>query len=149
MLCNLQIDQRIKRARCQYYRGVFSIDTLPHRLLEDEDTFVIVSNLNKKKQIGSHFVTIVYTRGHLFYLDSLATPPEQVAPLYDFNPRVIHYFDTPIQSVTSLACGFYCIFFALLFDRVLTNRPVTFTPFSDTNNNDQICEQNITDLENE
>ena len=147
-ICNLEIDRVIRENGVKSYFGIFSIDNIPFSLLSGKQTFIVVCNLEKKGNFGSHFIVLVYHLGHLLYLDSLAPVKEEIKSIFfKFNPLRLHTLKSPLQSINSQACGYYCLFFVLYFDRVLCNKPVDFIfPFSQNkqDGNDAICLKNIT-----
>jgi len=149
-ICNFEIDRVIKENGVKSYFGIFSIDNIPFDLLKGRQTFMVVCNLEKKGNFGSHFVVLVYHLGHLLYLDSLAPVKEEIKNVFfKFDPLQFHSLKSPLQSPSSQACGYYCLFFVLYFDRILRNKSVDFIfPFQDNQDvNDDLCLKNISMLE--
>ena len=99
---------------CKYFRGVFSANTIP-LVLTNCETFSLVCNLSKVEEEGSHFVSILASRSHVLYIDSLGLPciVKEISSFLQKLDRPVFYNVTPIQAVTSKFCGFYCILFIL------------------------------------
>lgn len=151
-ISNLEINQILRDRASPLYEGIYSIDNIPFEYLNQKKHFIVVCNLARQGNYGTHFIVIVYDDGHMFYLDSLAPPQEFVNLIFlRFRPTKVSFLKRPLQSTYSHACGYYCIFFVLYFDRIMTNREVDFIlPFSLTNPliNDSICMSNLSMLEN-
>ena len=144
-LSNLDIDAILRRQYPSFYRGTFSIDNVPYTNLLDDNKCIVVCNLSKQGFYGTHFVTLVYNEGTLLYLDSLARPVQE-GFLTKFKPSVCYHLSEAIQPPHSEACGYYCIFFTLYFNRVMRGQSVDFiVPFSTSHTlrNDDICWKNI------
>ena len=152
-ISNLEINQILRERASPLYEGIYSIDNIPFEYLTRKRRFIIVCNLARQGNYGTHFIVIVYDDGHMLYLDSLAPPQESINSIFlsRLKPTKVSSLRRPLQSRYSLACGYYCMFFVLYFDRIMTNREVDFIrPFSLTNPliNDSICMSNLSMLEN-
>ena len=126
--------------------GVFSIDQLSPLIAKAQhaNAFSIIVNLSPSTMKGSHFVTILCKNHHsIYYLDSLALPPQFHSLIWEFiqgcHRKTLHQLGSPIQSATSSACGYFCIFFVLYFSH-LKNPPtsLSFLTFPSLEN-DTIC----------
>lgn len=115
------------------FRGVFSVDCVPHTLLKSgsKDEFSIIINLGeskKKGKGGGHFVTLIVCRkGKLLkYFDSYALPVWQPHMLKlirrwrgeDGNKKVELSCKRAVQDENSRACGLYAALFACFFDPI-------------------------------
>ena len=152
-ISNIEIDLLLKESKVSgLYRGIFSIDNIPFESLRQRKTFIFVCNLSPKGYYGTHFIVIVFSDKKMIYLDTLAPIKEAINKLFilHFKPKTIHYLASRLQSKHSEACGYFCVFFVLYFDRVLRNRPTDFIhPFSLNNIklNENICIKNLAALE--
>ena len=123
-LDNIYINQTLKKLSKDFC-GVYSSDNIPTNLLQ-KDNFIIVCNLSGQFEVGSHFITIVANNDITIYIDSLGFPC-LIPEISDFirkrgNP--LYYNDRQIQHANSKYCGFFCIYFTLLFDRALVSQPI-------------------------
>jgi hypothetical protein len=103
------------------FRGVYSIDTIPSLTPGS----CIIFNLSRAYEEGTHFVAVYLTDTTLYYFDSfgiityIGYPPLQLE-----LRRLTDYYDVrlefvtrePIQAVDSYFCGYYCIYFVLIYD---------------------------------
>jgi hypothetical protein len=155
-ITNAHIENFISKSDVKYFQGVFSADNINNRITT-MSRFIIVCNLSKEDEEGSHFVTIVFYDGTLLYLDSLGLNVTKYNHINTFlkKLRILIFFTltAPIQNMTSNACGYYCIFFILYFNRLLKDDADTdaipkMEKFSKTNleQNDNICMTNIDKL---
>jgi hypothetical protein len=131
---------------CKKFLGVFSADTIPEKLLE-QDTFSIVCNLSKAGETGSHFVSIIALRNRVLYIDSLGLPcivPEICVFLAKLR-KPLYINSKQVQATDSKYCGFYCILFVLYFDKDV---PMIKLQFDDANllTNDNLCIEYIKQL---
>lgn len=130
--------------------GVFSINHLISLIpkAQKAKTFSIIINLSHSSKRGSHFVTILCKNNQsLYYLDSLALPPQLHPPIWEFiqqcQRKSLIQLRTPIQHAMSSACGYFCIFFVLYFSNSpLPQTSINFLP-SPCSNNDYICKNLI------
>jgi len=131
------------------FRGVFSIDAIPRLTSESS----IIFNLSRVAEKGSHFVAIYLSRERLYFFDSLGIISYLCHPTLQTELlRLTQYYDVPleivirepIQPMQSLFCGFYCIYFILLYDSA---KPPQFRPDSfymlQSPTNDDIVVNNI------
>jgi hypothetical protein len=130
------------------FLGVFSCDNIPSKINE-KNKFIIICNLSKKFEKGSHFICIVSSNDSIIYIDPLGLPCLNkyiIAFLIEAKKNVL-YNSNQIQSRDSVCCGFYVILFALYFDTKSRQRNMKMT-FSQVNlsDNDNICIQYIADI---
>lgn len=105
------------------FLGVFSVDAVPYLKVPARYVSLIV-NLSRSRTPGSHFVALIYhpDRRHWHYLDPTGMPPFQ--QLFEKNfrhylgNRPVLYNASPFQKGRSNFCGYYCIYFILLSDRL-------------------------------
>jgi hypothetical protein len=148
-ITNINIEEYIAENNAEYFQGVFSADNINNNI-KFLDRFIIVCNLSKEDERGSHFVTLIFSDGYLVYLDSLGLNMTKYnfieRFIYELKVKSISYLNTPIQSRFSNGCGYYCIFFIVYFNHVLlTGNGLDVEKFSRTHltRNDEICIRNI------
>lgn len=114
------------------FKGVYSIDHLPE--LTSLPSSIVV-NTDKKSGKGKHWVVVsvdAWSRGYFF--DSYGFPPLQSALLTFMkeNCDVWQYSSTPVQSIASVKCGQFCLFYLYHTAR---GQPVSrvLSPFSTSN----------------
>ena len=118
-ITNLYISKYLTDLNVKHFRGVFSANNINQDLIR-ENEFIIICNLDKEKEIGSHFITIVYINKTIFFLDSLGLNFTKYNYIFNFlkklSAKKLYALKKPIQSILSEGCGFYCIYFCLLFN---------------------------------
>lgn len=107
-LSNVDIEYKLKDE--PYFIGVFSRDTLPKKLKENENGII---NLAKEEEPGTHWVCY-YNRKDLkyvLYFDSYGlAPPEEVKKYLETSGKRIQYNTGEIQALGTNLCGVYCIY---------------------------------------
>ena len=133
---------------CKDFIDVFSSDNIPPEISE-RNNFTIICNLSKCGDKGTHFITIVVDCESVVYIDSLGLPciNEDISKFLNRLNRPISYNTRTIQHPNSVFCGYYCIFYALLFDSG-TNVDKKDFVFSTSNlyKNDKLCIKYIKQL---
>jgi len=113
----LTLDRALKKCNVTepYYRGVYSIDTVPP--VVKYPGFIVV-NTDLSSNAGKHWLIFFYvTRDSIEIFDSLGQSPYAYG-LYMKrfivnNPRVhFIYVNKRLQSLKSNVCGAHCLFFA-------------------------------------
>lgn len=108
-LNNLQIEEQLKNI--EHFRGVFSHDTLPKKI-HDEESGVI--NLDNKNGSGTHWVAYCSTdKSNITYLDSFGLPPsDSIASYLKGRGHNLLFNSSQFQRMTATPiCGYYCIDF--------------------------------------
>lgn len=149
---NSFIDQSLKQMQTKHFLGVFPLDKIPFRQIENnrKGKIVMIVNLDCSHQKGSHFVTLIF--GHnktMIYNDSFNIPLEWRNALYSTlsenlpDYSVILKNSKAVQDQNSSFCGFFSMHKAMREDSSFARVPVT--PFSRTkkNQNDKIVVNNI------
>lgn len=119
------------------FGNVYSVDTLPRR-----PRGLLVCNLDVSYRPGTHWVVIYVDgdSGRGEYFDSFGRPPS--APIRAYLDRWCKrrwtYNDRQLQSVVSLLCGQYCIFYCALRDKGITLRQIVNCFTTDTALNDEL-----------
>jgi hypothetical protein len=146
-LDNFYIEALLKRFT-KDFKGVFSADNIPAKLLQ-LDKFIIVCNLSKHGEEGSHFVTIVAHPNDTLYIDPLGLQcfvPEISSYLKRRGNPVI-YNTRQVQSERSIFCGYFAIFYSLLFDSSNDDNDTEFNFYSvHLSGNDKRCVKYIKQL---
>ena len=106
------------------FQGVFSVNEIPTRKLKMLKYWAIIVNLDKTNEPGSHFVALTRNEdGRFFFFDSLNLNPSVLPKsLMDFIDTIssdtedfVWTLNSDIQAIDSTACGYFCIFFILLW----------------------------------
>ena len=138
--------------RAKNYSGCYSDDTLPYNL-HLLKSFVLVCNLSKSYDRGSHFVTIVKSQRYMYYIDSFGRPPPPKCDgIHSFLkassiPVFVNY--RQLQHPESSFCGFFAILFCLLYSNSENDGNLVheseFPLFhsDDLRKNDQLCLKHI------
>lgn len=117
-ITNIYIEKVLK-LKCNNFIGVFSPDTLPY---PNKNMYgSIVCNLSNSDKLGSHFIFILIKDQLILYIDPFGVPCS-IDKINVFlnrlsSGRKIHFNSTMIQDISSSYCGFFCILFAIYFDK--------------------------------
>ena len=107
-ITNLDIQNWVEYLKIPNFGGVISRDQVKD--CEMGHSFVI--NLNESNEPGSHWVAMVFGSDLILYFDSFGLdPPEEVLMLCNKNRVNYAFNNTHYQSLTSVLCGYYCLFF--------------------------------------
>jgi hypothetical protein len=106
--------ENLLRADCKLstiFDGVYASDCLP--LFCGGGDTGLVMNMDPSDQSGSHWVCIYIQNGKGEYFDSygMAPPLEDFLGFLDRNSRSWSYNKQELQSLDSMVCGHYCIWF--------------------------------------
>ena len=94
-----------------YFKGVFSIDTMPQRL---KNKCFFVTNLSRHHLPGTHWIAFLCLHNNLEIFCSLGNTWETILPHLKFKKQfTIYYNQTPFQSASSTKCGKYVIYFLI------------------------------------
>lgn len=106
--------QYILSKYCTNFGGVFSSDTIPRKLAE-QDEFGIVVNLSDADDKGTHFIAVVSLKTHTLYIDSYGQPCEDddICNFLSKLDKPVYYNTRQIQSYESNFCGFFSMLFVL------------------------------------
>lgn len=118
-LTNLEIEDFLFPLM-NHFIGVFSCDTLPWRDI-NRPQFSLVCNMSPAGEKGSHFIAIYAEKSVIIYFDSFGTPPILNKFIFNFlvkTKRKILYNENWIQHPLSSACGYFCIYFLLYFEKI-------------------------------
>jgi hypothetical protein len=142
----LQVENLL-RADCKLstiFDGVYASDLLP-MFCGGGDTGLVM-NMDPSTQDGSHWVSIYIQNGKGEYFDSygMAPPLEDFVDFLQRNSRTWSYNKQELQSLDSMVCGHYCIWF--LSERArgksMQNIVQQFSE-TDTNWNDKLVKRQV------
>jgi hypothetical protein len=109
---NIQIDRWAKRQGIRGWLGVFSHDTLPPSLSKTRYQ-CLVMNLADRAAPGTHWVCIVNDprqQSCVEYYDPFGLPPDaRTVRCMKTCGRPIRYNSSQLQSLSSEACGHFCM----------------------------------------
>ena len=138
--------------RAKNYAGCFCDDTIP-MVLHLQDSFVLVCNLSKSYERGSHFVTIAKSRKFMYYIDSFGRGPpfwsDGIRAFMHASSVPVFFNQRQLQHSRSTYCGFFAILFAFLYsnDRegepFLHERDFPYFEPNDLKKNDILCLKHI------
>ena len=94
-----------------YFKGVFSIDTIPKNL---KNKSFFVSNLSQHNLPGTHWIGFLCLKNKLEIFCSLGNTWELILPYLKFKKNfIVYYNETAFQSPDSTKCGKYVIYFLI------------------------------------
>ena len=97
--------------RIKHFKGVFSRDSLPHQIKNDECGIV---NLDSKIGSGTHWVAYRNGKSHTEYFDPFGLEmPFEVAQYLGTSGKQIYYSGDEIQERDSFLCGYWCLYYLL------------------------------------
>ena len=113
-----QIEEKLKgnKTTSKYFLGVFAVDQLPTRKLEQE-VWLLVCNCCPIDLPGEHWIAMFgNARQEVEVFDSFGFSPNVYAGVPQFlcsqQPVLITYNTQRLQSFESDACGPYCLYYA-------------------------------------
>jgi len=118
----LTLDRALKSCSVTrpYYKGIYSIDTVPPSLLRRAKTypFFVIVNTGTAGTAGKHWLVYFYLNSRLVEIfDSLGQSPyaygKHMKQFIVQNTNVkFNYVNKRLQSLKSNVCGAHCLFFA-------------------------------------
>lgn len=109
-MLSLEFEKFFDKNFFKNYLGVYSADNFPKNL-KNSDFFIVnrdPSNLN-----GSHWMLVFFVEGKIEFFDSLGSDEKTVKNFLKFNNKLECIFnETPVQSINSISCGYFCVYFA-------------------------------------
>lgn len=94
------------------FEGVYPIDRLPTKISRTPAAVII--NTDPSDEKGEHWIAIyISAAGVGVYFDSFGVPPTkpELRNFLERNTVCWSYNKTPIQSVLSVTCGYFCLWF--------------------------------------
>ncbi len=136
-LSNFEIDKYLNHL--PFYKGCKMSDELRKKKIAPNEVLVI--NLDKSINQGTHWCLIfnAQNRKAVIYIDPFGLPPnnDTLKYLRTSNKKVI-YNTSQIQDMTSVLCGYYCIFFAIELSKGRNLYDVLYTFTFNTQQNELI-----------
>jgi hypothetical protein len=143
----LQVENLL-RADCKLsviFEGVYASDCLPEFC--DRQGTALVMNMDPSNLGGSHWVCIYIENGRGEYFDSygLAPPLEEFANFLERNCTTWTYNKQELQSLDTMVCGHYCIWFLSERARGHSMRDIInqFSTTGNTRTNDVTVKQRV------
>ena len=141
MMDTLEIDRVL--AKVPGFLGAHAFNELP---IKPSGDFSTVVNTNAEK--GEHWLAIVRKHDKNYFIDSFGRPPNDSLFSKDFRNIVKSYVGPMkcntkwLQSLTSNACGMYCVYFIVELEKNSFNN--IFKVFSDDfEKNDEYVEKYV------
>ena len=128
------IERTLRKIRM--FDGVYSVDTLPAR-----PNGLLVCNVDPSHRPGTHWVAIYVDsrEKRAEYFDSMGREPcTKIKTYLDRWCKRWTYNDRQLQSVVSMLCGHYCIYFCVLRSYGITMREIVNSLRTDTAFNDAL-----------
>lgn len=135
-------DLQRKLGNVKDFRGVFSHDSLPKSINENEYSIV---NLQNKNQPGSHWVLIVNRspEKYVYYFDSFGIAPSEIIAKYlKTSGKAIMFNNRQLQENISNRCGYFCAFIVTKVDSGMSFYDALFSLFQHpTEKNEKMVKQ--------
>ena len=110
-LSNFDIKQWVKQLGIKHFRGIYSRDTLPNQILNNE---VGIINLDTRLGPGTHWVAYKNGKNRAEYFDSFGLiMPNEVMTYLMTSGKPIYYSGDEIQERDSVLCGYWCLYYLL------------------------------------
>ncbi|PFX14748.1 hypothetical protein AWC38_SpisGene21072 [Stylophora pistillata] len=107
-ITNIDIQNWVEYLKIPNFGGVISRD----RIKDCKTGHSFVINLNESYESGSHWVVIFFGSDLILYFDSFGLhPPQEIVTLSNKHKVNYVFNNTHYQSLTSVLCGYYCLFF--------------------------------------
>ena len=129
----------------KYFRGVYNSFNIPSYIPNRYSQFALILN------IGRHYVTLLWTKTSVIYIDSYGTPVEsRTVNTYlkkHVGKRTLIVNNQCIQDMESSHCGMFCMLFVTLFIHAMENdrdvgemlASLNFVSKGDLKKNDKLC----------
>ena len=147
------IQQDVKARRI--FKGVYPHDWLPlalEKIKQDRNPSLVFVNTSDSSGTGEHWVSLwVSKTGHVEYFCSFGLPPPHPNIhniLFQCSPAAkVVYNHRSIQHVSSIACGLYVLYYAIMKARGYSMRQL-LSPFSSVHQwqNDRIVRRKVIHL---
>ena len=111
-MSNIDLLNWVKKLGIHYFRGIFSRDSLPTKILQNE---VGIINLDTQLGPGTHWVAYRNVDPtHSEYFDSFGLMmPDEVKTYLITSEKQIFYSGDEIQERDSVLCGYWCLYYLL------------------------------------
>ena len=111
-LSNFDLLNWVKKLGIKHFRGIYSRDSLPMRILQYE---VGIINLDTQLGTGTHWVAYrnIYST-HCEFFDSYGLiMPYEVKKYLMTSDKQVYYSGDEIQERDSVLCGYWCLYYLL------------------------------------
>ena len=110
-LSNIDLLNWVKKFRIKHFRGIYSRDALPMKMLKNE---VGIINLDSQIGPGTHWVAYRNGDKHAEYFDSFGLiMPDEVMNYLRTSGKQIFYSGDEIQERDSVLCGYWDLYYLL------------------------------------
>ena len=107
-ITNFDIQNWVEYLRLNNFGGVISRD----QVIDSVPQHSYVINLNESDEPGSHWVAMFFGSDLVLYFDSFGlAPPQELLTLCEKHGINYAYNNAQYQALTSVLCGYYCLFF--------------------------------------
>ena len=112
-LSNIDLMNWIDKLKIRYFRGIFSRDNLPCKILKKECGII---NLDSKIGPGTHWVCYRNIDKYCEYFDPFGLiMPSEVQTYLSSSRKQIIYSGDKLQERDSVLCGYWCLYY--LYER--------------------------------
>ena len=110
-LSNFDLLNWVKKLGIKHFRGIYSRDALPPKILKDE---VGIVNLDSRIGPGTHWVAYRNGKNGAEYFDSFGSiMPSEIQKYLSTSGKQIFYSGDEIQERDSVLCGYWCLYYLL------------------------------------
>ena len=111
-MSNFDLLNWVKKFGIKHFRGIYSRDSLPMRILQYE---VGIINLDTQLGTGTHWVAYRNVdSNHCEYFDSFGLiMPNKVMKYLSTSGKQVYYSGDEIQERDSVLCGYWCLYYLL------------------------------------
>ena len=110
-MSNFDLSDWVKYLEIKHFRGIYSRDTLPTKMLKNE---VGIINLDSQIGPGTHWVAYRNDKNGAEYFDSFGLiMPNEVMKYFNTGAKQIFYSGDEIQERDSVLCGYWCLYYLL------------------------------------
>ena len=108
-MSNFDLLNWVKKLGIKHFRGVYSRDALPTKILKNE---VGIINLDSQIGSGTHWVAYRNGKNVAEYFDSFGLiMPNEVMKYLMTSGKQIFYSGDEIQERDSILCGYWCLYY--------------------------------------
>ena len=96
------------------FKGVYPCNHFADLFLKPGHMAIV--NLSHSKNKGSHYVSVMTTKKHVYYMDPYGTSCDDkfIMKALKKTKKPIKFLSVPIQPIDSLFCGFFCLCFLII-----------------------------------
>jgi hypothetical protein len=94
-----------------HFEGICSKDEAEKFKFKKHDSFII-ANTETSDKVGSHWLVIYQSRGHVEVFNSMGTSAEEISNFFVFaDYSSLEFNSFQVQPTGSSSCGHFCIYF--------------------------------------